>query len=463
MDLAPWERTTSWSARTTLKTHARSCTNPDEPQERRQRGPRACSARNGPFRLVERSAAVCSRNRRIGAASSKLVHTSENALSRTRRSTRTRIAPRSVRPLRIGFSGRVLGANGDRGLRALAERTTGASRARAQALTTRWSIAASASARSVIAMAPNLEEVIYDLARAALDEQREVVAGLRSRAAPVLAGAGALAALLARPAIDDGLSFADHSAHATLVCLGILGAVIALLGAILVLATRDFGFSVDVEPLYEAAFPDRHAPEVFLLRIAESHRQRRVQNRDNVRASAPPRRRPSRCGARGRWFRVSARRTLTVWRSRHRAPPGRRRPQRHSPSRPRSSRTPTSSLLRARRSAQRASVARASPTAHTPWPTASLRQSRRTPFPRVSGGTRWPQAPWRPKIANVGSWNRGIRASRRQAVEFMSGLAPKREALIARHRDPCYLLIMGLSWRRSRRPGSVDMVPMHGD
>ena len=133
-------------------------------------------------------------------------------------------------------------------------------------------------------MAPSLEEVIYDLARAALDEQREVVAGLRSRAAPVLAGAGALAALLAKPAIDDGLSFADHPANATLVCLGILGAVVALLGAILVLATRDFGFSVDVEPLYEAAFPDRHDPEVFLLRIAESHRQRRVENRDSVRA-----------------------------------------------------------------------------------------------------------------------------------------------------------------------------------
>lgn len=133
-------------------------------------------------------------------------------------------------------------------------------------------------------MAPSLEEVIYDLARAALDEQREVVAGLRSRAAPVLAGAGALAALLAKPAIDDGLSFAHHPAHATLVCVGILGAVVALFGAILVLATRDFGFSVDVEPLYEAAFPDRHDPEVFLRRIAESHRQRRVENRDGVRA-----------------------------------------------------------------------------------------------------------------------------------------------------------------------------------
>jgi hypothetical protein len=54
----------------------------------------------------------------------------------------------------------------------------------------------------------------------------------------------------------------------------------ALLGAILILATRDFGFSVDVEHLYEAAFPDRDDPEVFLLRIAESHRQRRVENRD---------------------------------------------------------------------------------------------------------------------------------------------------------------------------------------
>jgi hypothetical protein len=46
--------------------------------------------------------------------------------------------------------------------------------------------------------------VVYDLARAALDEQRELVVNLRSRAAPVLAGAGALAALLARPALVNG-------------------------------------------------------------------------------------------------------------------------------------------------------------------------------------------------------------------------------------------------------------------
>jgi hypothetical protein len=131
-------------------------------------------------------------------------------------------------------------------------------------------------------MAPSLEEVVYDLARAALDEQREVVASLRSRAAPVLAGAGALAALLAKPAIGDGLSFAQHPAHAALACIGILGAVAALLGAILVLATRDLGFSVDIEHLYDAAFSDRDQPEVFLLRLAESHRQRRVQNRDGV-------------------------------------------------------------------------------------------------------------------------------------------------------------------------------------
>jgi hypothetical protein len=146
------------------------------------------------------------------------------------------------------------------------------------------SVGVSASARSVTRVPPSLEEVVYDLARAALDEQREVVANLRSRAAPVLAGAGALAALLAKPAIGDGLSFAHHPAHAGLVCVGILGAVAALLGAILVLATRDFGFSVDAEHLYEAAFPDRDDPEIFLLRIAESHRQRRVDNRDGVRA-----------------------------------------------------------------------------------------------------------------------------------------------------------------------------------
>jgi hypothetical protein len=131
---------------------------------------------------------------------------------------------------------------------------------------------------------PTLEEVIYDLARDALNEQRDLVANLRSRAAPVLAGAGALAALLARPAVGSGLSFGAHAVHAALVCLGIAGAGVALLGAILVLATRDFGFSVDAEHLYEAAYADRDHPDVYLLRLAESHRQRRVVNRGNVRS-----------------------------------------------------------------------------------------------------------------------------------------------------------------------------------
>lgn len=131
-------------------------------------------------------------------------------------------------------------------------------------------------------MAPTLEEVVYDLARAALDEQRDVVASLRSRAAPVLAGAGALAVLLAEPAIGDGLSFADRAGHALLVCIGIVGAITALVGAILVLATRDFGFSVDAERLYDSAYADRDQPEVYLLRLAESLRRRRVANRDGV-------------------------------------------------------------------------------------------------------------------------------------------------------------------------------------
>ena len=133
-------------------------------------------------------------------------------------------------------------------------------------------------------MPPTLEEVIYELARSALDEQRDLVANLRSRAAPVLAGAGALAALLARPAVGSGLSLGEHGLHAVLVCLGIAGAAGALLGAILVLATRDFGFSVDAEHLYEAAYADREQPDVYLLRLAESHRQRRVANRSNVRS-----------------------------------------------------------------------------------------------------------------------------------------------------------------------------------
>ncbi len=66
--------------------------------------------------------------------------------------------------------------------------------------------------------------------------------------------------------------------------VGIIRAAIALLGAILVLATHEFGFSVDVDHLYESAYADREDPETYLLRIAESHPQARLENRDGVRA-----------------------------------------------------------------------------------------------------------------------------------------------------------------------------------
>jgi hypothetical protein len=42
------------------------------------------------------------------------------------------------------------------------------------------------------------------------------------------------------------------------------------------------GFSVDADHLYRAAYADREQPEVYLLRIAESYRQRRVDNRAGV-------------------------------------------------------------------------------------------------------------------------------------------------------------------------------------
>jgi hypothetical protein len=64
--------------------------------------------------------------------------------------------------------------------------------------------------------------------------------------------------------------------------IGILGAAGALLGAIVVMATRDFGFSVDPARLYASAYGDRDAPEVYLMRLAESHRRHRIANRDGV-------------------------------------------------------------------------------------------------------------------------------------------------------------------------------------
>jgi hypothetical protein len=103
--------------------------------------------------------------------------------------------------------------------------------------------------------------------------------------------------LLAKPAIDAGPSFAAPPVHAGLVCAGVAGAIGAPLGAILVLATRDFGFSVDADHLYRAAYATATKPEVYLLRSAESYRQRRVDNRPGVRFAALSRGRCSRSPA----------------------------------------------------------------------------------------------------------------------------------------------------------------------
>jgi hypothetical protein len=131
-------------------------------------------------------------------------------------------------------------------------------------------------------MPSTLEEVAYDLARAALDEQREFVTNLRGSAAPLLAVSGALTALLAKPATASGVSFSRGPLHGTLLAAGIAGGVVALLGALLVLAKRSFSFAVDSTRLYTVAYADRESPEIYLRRIAEAHLLRRDENRRGV-------------------------------------------------------------------------------------------------------------------------------------------------------------------------------------
>jgi hypothetical protein len=65
--------------------------------------------------------------------------------------------------------------------------------------------------------------------------------------------------------------------------LGVIGAVMALVGPIVVLGAWDLAFSVDSGRLYAAAFGDRDQPQVYLVRIAEAHRLRREGNRQTVR------------------------------------------------------------------------------------------------------------------------------------------------------------------------------------
>jgi len=97
-----------------------------------------------------------------------------------------------------------------------------------------------------------LEKIAFDLARDALADQGAQVSEIRARAGPVLAGAAAAAGLLARTAFNLP-AHSDRVVQVVAAGAGALAALVVLVGAVLVLVSRDMAFSVDAGALLAVA------------------------------------------------------------------------------------------------------------------------------------------------------------------------------------------------------------------
>jgi hypothetical protein len=123
----------------------------------------------------------------------------------------------------------------------------------------------------------SLEEVTYDLARQALADQASIVDGLRSRTAPVVAAAVAVAGLLAKPAVESA-----DDARLAIAVAGFTAGLVAIVAAANVLRSRELGFVIDSLGLYDIAKADSEHPEVYYVKLAGTLRQRRLENESAV-------------------------------------------------------------------------------------------------------------------------------------------------------------------------------------
>jgi hypothetical protein len=131
---------------------------------------------------------------------------------------------------------------------------------------------------------PSLPQLTYDLAQGTIGEQESQVRDVRSRMAPLLAGATAAAGLLAKPALarhhDE---FRHRDAHVLAVSVGALGVLVVILSAAYVLRSRRLAFTADAIKFYGEAYKDRASPGVYLLRLAATLRARAAVNEKTIR------------------------------------------------------------------------------------------------------------------------------------------------------------------------------------
>lgn len=132
-------------------------------------------------------------------------------------------------------------------------------------------------------MSESLEQLALDLARDALAEQSAEVVEIRSRAAPVLAGAAAAAGLLAKSAFSESAHGNGRPiVQSAAAVIGAVAALVVLVCAVLVLVSRRLGFSVDAGAFYASATKDANDPAALCRRLMSSYRTQRAENEPTV-------------------------------------------------------------------------------------------------------------------------------------------------------------------------------------
>lgn len=133
-------------------------------------------------------------------------------------------------------------------------------------------------------MPPRLEEVTYDMSRAALADQESLVTGIRSRTGTLIAVQALVASFLGRAAIEEGpLGVAGWAA------LALLALGLALAGAIL--APWRLTFALDAREVY-LGLHEQAAAEAgvgtfrWLVQVARAHDRLHRTNRPVARLLA---------------------------------------------------------------------------------------------------------------------------------------------------------------------------------
>jgi hypothetical protein len=118
---------------------------------------------------------------------------------------------------------------------------------------------------------PSLDEIIYEQAQKALEQQERQVNELRQRTGTLLAAAALTASFFGAAAVG-------HDGIVAPVVLAAVALVVTVLSGLYVLYPHRLEFSADARRLYDDLARDREHPESLLVRVAFGFRDTRERN-----------------------------------------------------------------------------------------------------------------------------------------------------------------------------------------